>query len=512
MKRLKRFSALLAALCLLLAALPGRTLAASPFADVPEGAWYTEAVQYVYERGLMNGTGGGRFSPDTPASRGMLVTVLHRLEGMPSASGAAFTDVPDGQWYTDAVAWASANGIVAGYGNGKFGPKDPVTREQMVTTLYHYAGYKGYDMTASGDASSFAHGNKVSSYAAEAVNWALGVGLIQGVGGNRLNPGGGADRAQIAGIMKQFCEEVLQSPMMTVVSAMDIMCEPSGILFLEDGTFLVTDTYNKVIWQVDSDSSTVYLGPSSVYAGGDTVTDPFDRPIGGYNDAALDDSYFKLPWAIVPFLDGYAVSDSDNGVVRLVRAETIQTVNGSTKENLTVTDLGVAFEHPTGLASDGAGNLYVSDTFAGAVRKITPEGEVTTFVKGLNDPMGLCWKDGTLYIAETGANRIVKTTGGKVTVVPGSGEDDLVDGPADKAAFSAPQGVAVGDGGTVYVSDTANSAVRQIKDGKVTTLAVRNVDDLESFIPTSPVGLAVQGDKLYVCDSFSRKVFVISPV
>ena len=485
--------------------------AAGPFTDVPNDAWYGEAVQYVYENGLMKGDGGGKFSPGSPTSRGMLVTILHRMEEEPAASGAAFPDVPDGKWYTDAVAWAGANGIVTGYDNGSFGPEDPLTREQMAAILYRYAVYKGYDTEVPGDVSAFPNGDRVSAYAADAMNWAVGAGLLQGSDGLLL-PGGGAIRAQTATILMRFCRKVAGIRTMTLVSAMDIMCEPSGILFLEDGSFLVTDTYNKVIWRVEGDSRTVYLGPSSVYAGSDTVTDPFDRPIGGYNDAALRDSYFRLPWAIVPFLNGYAVSDADNNVVRLIRFETIQTVNGVAAESPSTTHLSMAFEHPTGLASDEAGNLYVSDTFAGAVRKITPGGKVTTFVKDLDDPMGLCWKDGTLYIAETGANRIVKTTGDRLTVVAGSGEDDLVDGPAAQAAFSSPQGVAVGDDGTVYVSDTVNGAVRQIRDGKVTTLAIRDESDLDSYIPASPVGLAVFGDKLYVCDSFARKVFVISPI
>ena len=473
-----------------------------PFMDVPDTAWYSDAVQYVYGRGLMSGTGGGAFSPGKPASRATLVTILHRMEGLPPSSGAAFPDVPAGQWYADAVAWASENGIVLGYGSGDFGPNDPVTREQMVAILYRYAVYKGYDTAILGDASDFSDGDSVSPYAADAVNWAIGAGLLQGTGGNTLAPEGGANRAQAAAILTRFCEDIAHSYILTVVSAMDVMCEPRGILFLEDGSFLVTDTFNKVIWLVEDDSSTVY-------AGSDTVTDPYDRPIGGYNDASLEEAHFRLPWAIVPFLGGYAISDADNNVVRLILAETIQTVNGSTEEDLTVTDLGVVFDHPTGLASDEEGNLYVSCTFEGAVRKISPDGNVTTFADGLSDPMGLCWKNGTLYIAETGANRIVKTSGGQITVVAGSGEDGFADGPAAHADFSAPQGVVVSEDGTIYVSDTANSAVRQIKNGVVTTLIYREEGDLTTFIPTSPTGMTVYGDQLYVCDSFARKVFII---
>lgn len=472
---------------------------AYPFADVPDTAWYGEAVRYVYENGLMGDAGGGKFSPGSATSRGMLVTILHRMEGKPSAPAANFTDVPAGKWYTDAVAWASANEIVYGYGS-TFKPDDPLTREQMSVILYRYARYKGYDVTATGDVSAFPDRDSVSAYAADAVNWAVGAGLIQGSGGMLL-PGGGAIRAQAATVLMRFCTEVATRTM-TVLSSMDVMCEPSGIFFLTDGSFLVTDTYNNVIWRVAD-------GAGTVYAGGVTASGLYDRPMGGYNDAGPEDSYFSSPWAIAPFLGGCAVTDMDNNVVRLIKTETIQ-ANSGAKEKLTVTNIGVAFSHPTGLAADEAGNLYVSETFAGTVRKITPEGNVTIFAKNLTDPMGLCWKDGALYIAETGANRIVKTAGGQVTVVAGSGEDGFVDGSAAKAAFSAPQGVAVGDDGTVYVSDTVNGAVRRIKNGQVTTLVRRDESDLDSYIPVSPVGLTLHGDQLYVCDSFARKVFVIS--
>ena len=474
-----------------------------PFTDVPDTAWYSGAVRYVYAHGMMSGSGSAAtFAPDSPTSRGMIATILHRMEGLPSASGAAFEDVSSGQWYAGAVAWASSHDIIAGYGNGRFGPDDPITREQLASILYRYARYKGYPVTIAGDAAAFPDGNTVSSYAADAVGWAVGTGLLQGIDG-ALSPAGGATRAQGAAVLMRFCENVAPTYNLTVVSAMDVMCEPRGILALEDGSFLVTDSYNKVIWQVAD-------GAGTVYAGSDTVSDPYGKPLGGYHDAALEDAHFRRPWGIAPFLGGYAVSDADNNVVRLLLETTTQTVNGVTEEDLTVTDLGVIFNHPTGLAADAEGNLYVSDTYEGAVRKITPEGSVTTFVDGLADPIGLCWKDGTLYIAETGANRIVKITDGQTVVVAGSGEDGFVDGPAAQAAFSAPQCVAVGGDGAVYVSDTANSAIRKIHDGVVTTMVRRDESDLDAVIPISPVGLIVHGDQLYVCDSFARKVFVIS--
>jgi len=229
--------------------------------------------------------------------------------------------------------------------------------------------------------------------------------------------------------------------------------------------------------------------------------------VGGYNDAGLSSSYFKEPWAIAPFLDGWAVSDAANNVVRLIQPDGVQTLNGTAKEKLAVTKLSVEFDHPTGLASDSEGNLYVSDTFNGTVRKVTPKGGVSTVVKDLSEPTGLCWKDGALYIAETGRNRIIKAADGKLSLLAGSSAAALTDGTAGRATFSAPQGVAVDSDGSVYVADTGNGAIRKIKDGAVTTLAFRDPEQLNGGL-TSPVGLLVQDDRLYICDTFARKVFV----
>lgn len=289
---------------------------------------------------------------------------------------------------------------------------------------------------------------------------------------------------------------------LSAASIMDAMCQPSGILPLEDGSFLITDTYNKVVWQLAD-------GTASLYAGAETLEGLYGEPVGGYNDAAPEESYFKRPWAIVPFLDGYAVSDTDNNVVRLLLPDGTQTLSGQTTEGLNVTDIGVAFDHPTGLAVDDEGNLYVSDTLQNAVRKIDPDGNVSTVTAALNAPTGLCWKDGTLYIAETGSNRIIKITDGKVMVLAGSRRNGTDDGPAARASFSSPQGVAVDDNGTVYVADTANSAIRRIQNGVVDTLLIRDITDPQTYAPISPVGLAIANGRLYVCDSFARGVFTM---
>lgn len=207
----KRFVSMVLCLALILSLLPTAALAVEndmPFTDVQRTDWFYDAVQYVWEKGMMNGTGETTFEPDTTTTRGMIVTILHRVENMPSASGMNFTDVADNAYYANSVAWASANGIVDGYGNGKFGPDDPITREQMATILYRYSAYKEYDVTASADLSHFVDGDKISSYAADAMAWANAEGLITGISSTAIDPQGGATRAQVATILMRFCENV----------------------------------------------------------------------------------------------------------------------------------------------------------------------------------------------------------------------------------------------------------------------------------------------------------------
>lgn len=210
MKKVKRFICVLLVCCLITGLLPSTALAAGnhhPFADVSDRSWYNDAVQYVYEHGMMNGTDNTEFSPDVSTSRGMIVTILHRMEGAPAAASTTFTDVQSGKYYSDAVAWANANDIVNGYGNGLFGPDDTITREQMATILYRYAEYKQYDVNIYDDISTFSDSSQVSSWAVEPVKWAFGIKLITGVGENMLDPTGDATRAQVAMILMRFCQK-----------------------------------------------------------------------------------------------------------------------------------------------------------------------------------------------------------------------------------------------------------------------------------------------------------------
>ena len=181
---------------------------AEPFPDVDENDWFYDEVVYVYENGLMNGVENNQFAPNTATNRAMLATILYRLAGEPAVSGdLPFTDVAAGTWYTDAVLWAAQNGIVNGLGENTFAPMNTLTREQLVTMLYRYAEAEGYDVSAAADLSGYPDADKVQTYAQEAMSWAVAEGIVEGMDGN-LNPAGSATRAQIATILMRFCEGV----------------------------------------------------------------------------------------------------------------------------------------------------------------------------------------------------------------------------------------------------------------------------------------------------------------
>ncbi len=182
----------------------------SPFDDIA-GHWAFDAICYVYDKGLMNGVGGGAFAPEQSLDRAMLVTILYRLDGEGSAGGEnSFSDVAAGSWYADAVLWASQNGIVNGYGGGVFGPADPVTREQMAAILYRYARHKGYDTGGAADLGGYADASNISAYAEQATRWAVSQGLITGDSADTLSPAGKATRAEAAAILMRFCEGLVK--------------------------------------------------------------------------------------------------------------------------------------------------------------------------------------------------------------------------------------------------------------------------------------------------------------
>lgn len=180
------------------------------FADVSANDWFHAAVKFVYEKGMMSGTAANAFSPNAATTRGMLVTILYRMEGEPEAKASSFSDVSREMYYAKAVDWASQNGIVTGYGGnetGTFGPDNSVTREQMAAILYRYSAKKGVDMTARGDLSGFTDQASISAYAQEPMTWAVGMGLVSGMGDGTVAPAGNATRAQVATILMRYLEK-----------------------------------------------------------------------------------------------------------------------------------------------------------------------------------------------------------------------------------------------------------------------------------------------------------------
>ena len=198
----------LSALCIPCAAADtGRTYPG--FSDVAEGSASYEAVKLCYERGLMNGTSDTTFEPETETSRAMLITILHRLDGQPAPENRPdFADVPTGEWYSDAVGWAVEKGIVLGFEDNTFRPEELLTKEHLTTILYRYADYKGYDVTQREALSDYIDRDAVSAYAVEAMGWAKAKGLLN-MEERMLLPGERVRRRRVADMVMQFCENVI---------------------------------------------------------------------------------------------------------------------------------------------------------------------------------------------------------------------------------------------------------------------------------------------------------------
>lgn len=190
----ERVISLLAAVCLLAGA-------AAAFSDVEQGDWFCQDVEFVLERGIMNGMSDETFAPAAPVSRAMVVTVLHRMEKSPEIEeDILFPDVPERQWYSDAAAWAKSAGIALGYDSGLFGPDDAVTREQLAVFLWRYATVKELEI-AQGVLSGYVDAESISDWALDGMKHAAGVGLMTGKEGDRLDPAGTATRAELAAIL-----------------------------------------------------------------------------------------------------------------------------------------------------------------------------------------------------------------------------------------------------------------------------------------------------------------------
>lgn len=180
------------------------------FSDISESDWFYKGVSYVVENGMMNGMGDDLFAPNAPLTREMLAVVLYNMEKQPESTGVnPFADVKADMWYTDAIVWANANGIVAGYDDSTFGLGDSITREQLAAILYRYAQMKGYDVTEKADLTGYADSAAISGYAVEAMQWANANGIVNGMTETTLAPQGTATRAQVATMLMNFRENVV---------------------------------------------------------------------------------------------------------------------------------------------------------------------------------------------------------------------------------------------------------------------------------------------------------------
>lgn len=281
---------------------------------------------------------------------------------------------------------------------------------------------------------------------------------------------------------------------------------PSGLFLNGDGTLLITDLLSKSVYSQKGGVLTRLTGSRDIF-GVDGV------PVGGYVDGDAKIAQFSEPWGIAPRAGGYAITDAQNHAVRLLKDGKVSTISAN-------------FKRPTGIAAGENGSLYVADTATGLINKIDSAGKVTAFAGGIGcsdgelsearfrEPTGLCYKDGALYVADTGNHRICKIENGIVTTIAGfrgaiaqdvAYDGGFVDGAVARAQLCSPQGIAVSNG-IIYVADTGNSAIRTISNGAVATLSQRTDGAL---YPVSPRSLVIGGATLTYGDVFSNGIFTV---
>lgn len=287
----------------------------------------------------------------------------------------------------------------------------------------------------------------------------------------------------------------------SLISPADKKPEPAALLSgvccdEANDCFYFTDTNAKLIRKLDS------AGKLSIFCGKSSVAGLDGVPLPDYNDGLYENATFAEPWAITPYIDGFAISDAANNKLRYMADGKVKTIN-----------VAETFSHPTGLATDDKGNIYVSDTGNNRIVEIAPTGRIMTRITGLYEPTGLWWTDGTLYIAETGKNRIMTWKDGRLGTLAGKAIADgdefaggYVNGKIENAQFSRPEGVCVADG-IVYIADTGNSALRTIEEGRVKTFMESTGFSVDMIHLR---GVLAKGEFLYVTDNFSGKCYIVS--
>lgn len=300
----------------------------------------------------------------------------------------------------------------------------------------------------------------------------------------------------------------LAAGVMTPIQDEDALLSPSGVLLGADGTLVVADSgLNRVV--------SIKNGQFQTLAGHTLPLAANGRPVGGYQDTDSKQALFNGPFAMAEWDGGIAVSDKNNHTVRWIHDGKVKTLAGDGTSGLRDGPAKKArFASPTGLAVSEKGVLYIADRENGSIRTLREDGTVSTYLRGLSAPTGLCWHEGALYVADAGTHQILKVVDGKKTIVAGAEitEDGILvggfrDGAAADAAFCAPMGIAV-EGGVIYVADTGNSAVRKIQEGWVSTLACFTRDT--GTLPCGPIGLQAAGDTVYVADAYGGAVFALN--
>ena len=296
----KRLLSVVLSLCLAITFLPVTSLAASsiPFQDVKSGIWYYDAIAYVFEKGLMNGTSGDTFQPDAALTRAQICQILYNMESTPQTDSNNFTDVSSSEWYYQAVNWAADHSIVSGVGDEKFQPDGLLTREQMMTIIYRYAEYKDYDVSDSVSLSDFTDADAVSDWAETAMKWAVGAGIITGATDTTIVPAGTATRAQAATILMRFCESFdgtqedkdSDSSFSSYEDILDIFYNGISNQWADDDD----STDVSYMWYMDPDASLSNTGYALIDLDGDGVSELLvskDSESWGAGDGMIYDLY-----------------------------------------------------------------------------------------------------------------------------------------------------------------------------------------------------------------------------
>lgn len=275
------------------------------FSDVDAGAWYAEAVMYCREHGLMDGIGNSRFAPENSLTRAQLATVLYRIEGEPAVTGMdAFTDTADGAWYSDAVLWVSQRGLMGGYGGGRFGPNDPVTREQMTAVLWRYAGSQETDPAGLSDADA------MSAYAVPAVNWAVSNGIVAPVSGAIFAPRENATRAQVAAALMNYDRVTRTAHDAKILIAYFSVPESSGVDAVAQASRVVEN--GEVVGNVEFIANTI-----REETGGDLFAIETVQTYPGEHQALLDFAAAEMAADARPELSASISNLSDYDVIFL---------------------------------------------------------------------------------------------------------------------------------------------------------------------------------------------------